>query len=203
MEVRVVDDERGAQRRRRPRVLGRDLVQEVDERQHRQKPARAEPVAERLAFSELVGRERDPSRRAVGDPDRAGVRSGEHLGALERRQRGNLVLRQHRSAKQGHLDPRRGAPRLLSGHERRSIGRGLGGEEDPRSGALPLLEPHGKRLLERGEQARPRGVGGCGEDSDRRSPDTHFSPYSRGGPSSQPGRVESGRTAIETARGPR
>src|SRR5207249_3697646 len=141
-----------------------------------------------------------------GNPHGPGAGHRQDLAAFERRQRRHLVLGQHGTPKPldtDDLDTRCSSTRLLTGDERRSVRQRLAVEEEARTDPVPLLEPHGKRLLERGEEPPPPGEGGCGKDPDRRPAGAHLSPYSRARPSSQPGRVESGRTAIETAAGAR
>ena len=69
-------------------MLGRDLAQEVDEREHSEETARPEPVAERLVRAELAGRNRHTRAAAPGNPYRSFVRGGDDLLVVCRRERG-------------------------------------------------------------------------------------------------------------------
>ena len=128
VQIRVVEDERGAQRRRLPPARRGESTDEVRQREESECAAGQQTLAQQLVGPQLVGRRGHHRAVAGGGPDRCAVEPREHRGALDgvRRKRGqcdscrraprNGRSRSALSARSSRraAPPRRSSPRAIS-----------------------------------------------------------------------------------------
>ena len=186
MQVGIVEQQRGARRRRLPAPIGGELAQQVHERQERGAAPLLQPVAQRLVLGKLERRRGGEIEQPRAGPERGAVAGGEHLAARRgdrRRDAGEMRVGQGAGAQATiergraagrHLLHRSGRLRLAvqqdeAAHACRGGGltlcAGIGANAHQRVEPLPLaraarLEVHRQRALQRGEQARDAVVPG-------------------------------------------
>jgi hypothetical protein len=194
VQVRVVEDECGAQGRRAPGSRRGQRAQEVRQGQQREAATGNEALAQELVGAQLVGHRARDLDLAAGDPARCAVERGEHVAVGRRRlrrQRRDGPVVEPRAA-QGALERRavgevhraRSAAVAFAGDrdEARDAARGRFGDRgrllfnadesvdvlDPR--AVVGHELHGIECLERGEQPRAQGALRAGDDAHAKRP---------------------------------